>query len=456
MKIASVFSRAISPTVFKIAGIDIFGYIQWLKDTEKWTNQERSEWRLQRLGDMLEHCWDNVPFYRDLWSDYGVKIRKPKCFEELEAFPIISRDMYRENRHRIIADNLKRIPHKNESTGGTTGSPLKYKQDLSSHALRLGFAWLWWHLIGFKYGDDVCMIMGGSVLPGQSSLRSRIRKWLRRGHGVSCVGMNQNVAQACYEIIRRHNPVIIYGYPSMIAEFCNIIKGDRFSFGSLKGVVTTAEMLFPHYRKSIEETLRVPVFDNYGCNDGGVLSLECELHRGFHYNDLESIIEVISPDASGIGRLAITNLWNRSMPFIRYENGDQIALAKDKCACGRVYPLIRCVYGRTGDILKFDNGRSLGAPGLTLIFKEFPIDGWQVVQTGRNSLEIRIKASQNLSSDKEEYICKVIRHHLASDVEINIRYVEQFITTPQGKLKPVFSAISPEKTIDSVPTTTHG
>ncbi len=450
MKIASAFSRAISPTVFKIAGIDIFGYIQWLKDAEKWTNEERSEWRLSRLGDMIEHCWDNVPFYRELWSDCGVKIRRPKCLEELEAFPVITRDMYRENRNRIIADNLKRIPHKNEATGGTTGSPLKYTQDLSSHALRYGFAYHWWHIIvGYKSGDDVCTLMGGSLLPGQSSLRNRIRKWLRRTHGVSCVGMNQSVAKACYELIERHKPVIIYGYPSMIAEFCNIVKEKTFSFGNLKAVVTTAEMLFPHYRKRIEETLRVPVFDNYGCNDGGVLSLECELHKGFHHNDLESVIEVISPDASGIGRLAITNLWNRSMPFIRYENGDQIALGKEKCACGRVYPLIRSVYGRTGDILRFDNGRSLGAPGLTLIFKEFPIDGWQVVQTERNNLEIRIRASQNLSSDKEEYICKVIRHHLASDVAINIRYVDQFKTTAQGKLKPVFSASSTEKAINS-------
>lgn len=450
MKIASVISKSISPTLFRIMGIDIFGYIRWLEDAERWTHQERSEWRLRRLGDMLEHCWNNVPFYQELWSDHGIKIKRPRYFDELEAFPIVNRDMFREHRLRIVADNLRMIPHTNQATGGTTGSPLKYKQDISLQALRYGFAWLWWHLIGgYNYGDDVCIIMGGSLLPGKSSLRKRIRTWLRRAHGVSCVGMNQNVAEACYEIIQRHKPVIIHGYPSMIAEFCNIMKEKSYSFGSLKAVVTTAEMLFPHYRKRIEETLGAPVFDNYGCSDGGVLSIECELHRGFHYNDLESIIEVISPDASGVGRLAITNLWNRSMPFIRYEVGDQIALAEDKCACGRVYPLIRSVYGRTGDILKFDNGRSLGAPGLTLIFKEFPIDGWQVVQTGHNNLEIRIKASQHLSSDKEEYIYKVIRHHLASNVEIKIRYVEQFTTTPQGKLKPVFSEISPEKTFGS-------
>jgi phenylacetate-CoA ligase len=360
MKIATAISKRISPTLFRIMDIDIFGYSQWLEEAEKWTNLERNEWRLRRLGDLLEHCWDHVPFYRELWSDHGVKIRRPGNFDELEAFPIVDRDTFREHRDRIIADNLKMIPHKNDATGGTTGSPLKYKHDLALHALRYGFGLICWHFMGYNYGDDVCTIAGGSLLPGKSSMRNRIRTWLERGHGVSCVGMNQHIAEACYDMIQRYQPVIIQGYPSMISEFCDIIKKENFSFGNLKAVVTTAEMLYPHYRRRIEETLCVPVFDHYGCNDGGVVSFECELHKGFHYNDLESVIEVISPDASGIGPIAITNLWNRSMPFIRYENGDQIALAQDQCTCGRVYPLISSVYGRTGDLLKFDNGRSLG------------------------------------------------------------------------------------------------
>jgi hypothetical protein len=83
------------------------------------------------------------------------------------------------------------------------------------------------------------------------------------------------------------------------------------------------------------------------------------------------------------------------------------------------------------------------------LLAEFPIDGWQVVQTGRNSLEVRIKANQNLSSVNEEYIRKVIHHHLASNLDINIRYVTQLATTPRGKLKPVFIEISPEQPIDS-------
>lgn len=446
MKIASVISKIISPTMFRIRGIDIFGYRKWLKDTEKWTPQNRVNWRLRRLGDIIEHCWDHVPFYHELWSDHGVKIRRPNNTDELEAFPIVNRDMFREHCDRIIAENLISIPHKDDATGGTTGSPLRYKHDLSYQAVHYAFALMGFHFTGYKYGDDICVIAGGSIIPGQSTPINSVRNWLERRHGVSCVGMNEEVAKKCYDMIQRHQPVIIEGYPSMIAEFCNFLKARSFSFKNLKAVITTAEMLYPHYRNQIEETLGVSVFDHYGCNDGGLVSFECERHRGFHYNDLESIIEVTSAHDEGVGNAVITNLWNRSMPFIRYENGDQIALEPGQCPCGRIYPLIRSVYGRTGDILRFANGRSLGAPGLTLIFKKFPIDGWQVVQTGFSSIEVRIKARQRLNENDEKYIYQVIHQHLSSEVDIKICYVNEFATTRHGKLKPVFVEMSPEQT----------
>src|SRR5262245_57532801 len=122
MKLASHVSRAVAPTLFKFAGIDIFGYWKWLKKTELWSPQQRYEWRLKRLGDIVEHCWDNVPFYREFWSDHRVTIRRPRSLDELKEFPTVSRDLYRQQRERIIASNVTSIPHKDLGTGGTTGS----------------------------------------------------------------------------------------------------------------------------------------------------------------------------------------------------------------------------------------------------------------------------------------------------------------------------------------------
>src|SRR3954469_5710138 len=264
MKIASQISRMVAPTLFKMTGSDIFGLWRWIEETESWDRQKRDQWRLQRLGDMIEHCWDNVPFYKEFWSAHGVKIRRPRAFEELQAFPTIERDIFRDNRQRIQAVNIGAIPHKKEATGGTTGAPLQYTQDLPAHSLRYAFAWRWWTSLGYRFGDNVCTMTGGSLQQKQPPLKTRARRWISRYHGVSCLSMNRSVAEETYKIIRRFEPSIIYGYPSMIAEFCEHVQPRDPAFKCLKGVITTAEMLHPHYRQKIESTLGVPVFNNYG------------------------------------------------------------------------------------------------------------------------------------------------------------------------------------------------
>jgi phenylacetate-CoA ligase len=126
------------------------------------------------------------------------------------------------------------------------------------------------------------------------------------------------------------------------------------------------------------------------------------------------------------------------MPFIRYENGDLVALHPDSCSCGFGFPLIGKVCGRTADILQFRNGRSLTGPGATLIFKEMEIQAWQVVQTGASQMEVRLMAKSHLTEAEERYICDVLRHHLTEEVFVQIRYVDRLVTTAGGKLKPVF------------------
>ena len=70
--------------------------------------------------------------------------------------------------------------------------------------------------------------------------------------------------------------------------FSKCLKDQGLHLPRLKAVVTTAEMLQPHYRERIQEWLKCPVYDTlFGSNDGGIESYECKLHQGLHYNDLQ-------------------------------------------------------------------------------------------------------------------------------------------------------------------------
>jgi phenylacetate-CoA ligase len=206
----------------------------------------------------------------------------------------------------------------------------------------------------------------------------------------------------------------------------------------LKAVITTAEMLLPHYRQGIEKNLNCEVYDNLGSNDGGYEAYECKFHQGLHYNDLQSILEVDVQENNGNGRLLITNLWNKSTPFIRYENGDIVSFINEPCQCGVPFPRIRAILGRTADILTFNNGISLAGPAITLIFAKMKIDGWQVVQTGPRELEVRLLGGENIFTSYEAEIKKVLMHYLGSEIKINVKQVDNLRYTPGGKWKPIW------------------
>lgn len=440
MSIASTICRIAAPPIFRSMGIDIFGKRDWLVALETWPLDRRTEWRIAKLNALLDHCWSHVPFYRHYWSDHGLRHAPLHHLDELGGYPSITRDLVKANRDQIVPDNLGSIPHKSDSTGGTTGAPLKYFHDLELHALRYGFQILGWGLAGYKFGDPVYVASGGSLISGRQSLRNRARSWLERKEGLSCLHMDRELAVRCHRQMIAQGTAYLHGYPSTISLLSEFLQEAGLAVPTLKAVITTAEMLQPRFRSTIEQGLKVPVFDHYGCNDGGLLSYQCRLHSGYHYNDFESVLEVIEPDQLGSGRLAITNLWNRSMPFVRYENGDLLTMetAGQLCECGCGFPRIRHVIGRSADILRFSNGRALSGPGTTLIFKDLPVQAWQVAQVGSLKIAVRLITPKHLPAESEAYIREVLRQHLTSEVVVDINYVERLTTTVHGKLRPVF------------------
>jgi len=439
MKILNRISRLVGPIIFRNLGLDIFGQLDWLNNTFSWSKEYRENWRLKRLGGILEYCWNHVPFYREFWGDHGLHFRRPHSLEELEVYPILTKDIFKSNMERIKSEKINYIRYISKATGGSTGKPVKYYLDIEQWAFMQAFHQWGWGQVGYCFGDPVGIIGGFSLTKQAPKLRDRIRYILERKLTLSGVHMNKSLAIEYHRNLNKFGAHFLYGYPSVISLFASFLADERLALPQLKGVITTAEVLKPQYRKNIEKVFCCPVFNHYGSNDGGVMSYECHLHKGLHYNDLQSIIEVYKKNNEGFGRLLITNLWNKSMPFIRYENGDLVSLAKSPCPCGQPFPLIESVKGRITDIISFPNGRSLSGPSLNNLFGNMDIDGWQVVQYAPSSLEIRILSRNGLRQEDYHYIQKVFDNHVGKNVKFKILIVPELENTKSGKLKLVWA-----------------
>ena len=126
-----------------------------------------------------------------------------------------------------------------------------------------------------------------------------------------------------------------------------------------KGVIGS-ERWGKKMRKRIADELGVQLYDIYGLTEvyGPGIAINCEHNTGMHYFDDYLYFEVINPKTGEVlpdgemGELVITTLRKQGAPLIRYRTHDLTRMMTGTCPCGRSYPRIDTVLGRTDDMIK--------------------------------------------------------------------------------------------------------
>jgi len=130
------------------------------------------------------------------------------------------------------------------------------------------------------------------------------------------------------------------------------------------------------------------------------------------------------------------------MPFIRYALGDIIVLSKQKCSCGRNFPLIELVEGRTNDFVTLASGKIL-PPVLLLLCLE-KIDGinqYKLIQEKINMFNVQIVKGQNFKEATIEEVRKKLKDILGRNAQIKIDIVEEIPRDKSGKVRPLESKV---------------
>ncbi len=80
------------------------------------------------------------------------------------------------------------------------------------------------------------------------------------------------------------------------------------------------------------------VSTHYGLTESGWgLAVDCDVCPGYHYDELDHIVEVVDPETGGPvpegreGEVVLTNISRECMPLIRYRTGDIATLTRSVC-----------------------------------------------------------------------------------------------------------------------------
>ena len=437
---SSVARNLVLPLADKILGTSIKPTLAHLRKTQWLGSDEIQKYQTQKLRRLIRFSYDNVPFYHKHMRREKIYPNDITSLEELCKFPVIDKKIINSNPEDFINKRLNRVKHLPWATGGTTGQPLKFNISLRAKSFHVAAKLRSQEWAGYNYGDKKVTIGGTSLIPNQKvSFSNKMRSLGERNLSLPAMHINKEYLDKNLKKIISHKPDFIRGYPTAIFTLAKYMEENDKRL-NIKAIFTTAEMLLKSQREIIENQFGCTIFDSYGCADGGGLASECEYHTGFHTAPEVSILEILDESSKNFnsneqGSIVWTDLNNYATPFIRYAPGDLGSHTKEICSCGRTLPRLSSITGRTTDIIQFNNGRMLSGPALTLIFKEFNLLQYQLVQIKNDELQILLVPNKSFSDNELNEINEIMAHHCGENIKIRIKILDEIKSSAGSKFK---------------------
>jgi len=445
-------TRVVDPIVWTAKGMPIGARFEEFRRGQ-WDDATTIRARqTERLRDLLIHAITRVPFYKERTGGLAPHAIRDDPWGSLQSFPILTKEDIRYHLDELTCDMGRgRIP---ERTGGSTGLPLHFYRDRHSMAASLGSTQLFFEWAGLERGERRVRLWGAPQdFASQRSPAARFLNYIHDRTLLDAFSMGDETMREYVRFLNRHPPVSLEGYTSAVYSLAQFIERQGLEVPPPRAVIVGASTLFQHMRETIGEVYRAPVFDHYGSHEVGVVAAECGAHDGLHVLSETIVLEAIGDDgrllqAGEVGELVATNLWEYSMPFIRYEMGDRGVLSPEPCGCGRAYPLLREVVGRSSGCLVRADGGVVVPEIITrlfgLVYNTGDVRSFQAVQEAIDRITIRVELepdSDGLPPDAQEGIASRIREAMGAPCEIEFVVVERIEPAASGKHLYVISKV---------------
>lgn len=427
-----------------------FRYLKEIKNVPYLSEEEIISIQFERFKKLIDHCYINVKFYRDLMQGNNLHPYDFKSVSDVKNIPILTKDIIRKHKDNLIAKNYKNNLIKS-FTSGSTGEPLNYYRN--KEYIEMGKAGLWRYLLlnGWKHGDKIAYFWGGTEkYYSKNATYLFVRSLFNRLFQFDPFRSSEGELHEWVHLFKKLKPKVIFGYASTIYQFAFFLQQNNLKVPPLIGVFSTAEKLYPHYRKIIAESFNCKVFDMYGSSEILNIAFECK-QGNMHINSDYVIIEEGESDFYLDGdkdsrEFVLTSLHNYAMPFLRYINGDCGRLSKKRCTCGINFPLLDLNIARSCDIFTIPCGKQVHSQYLTkLLIGLEGIKNFQFIQKKVDIIELLVVKSSDFGKDTLNGL-KRAEHQLKkfsnNALKLNIKYVTEIPKTRLGKHRHCISELN--------------
>lgn len=380
------------------------------------------------LSELLRYSKENVPYYTKVKGS------------DLNDFPVVNKKDIMSKFEEFQSTIYSHTDLHWVSTSGSTGIPFKANQNSDKRNRTIADLIYFHRLNGWNLGDKYVFLRAWTSL----YTVSKFKLWIQNFIIADVVNFDEKSKEIMRNTLKRDKNVrVVIGYASAMESFVNYLqeKGDNPKMFNLKVIFTDSDNLSDLTKEKLEKMFGCPVINRYSNEEQGVLACTSAYEKYFRLNTASYYFELLKlnsdePVGPGeIGRLVVTDLYNRSMPFIRYDTGD-LAISDDRDR--KKIMTLSSLQGRVADVITDTKGNMISAAMVNNYLHEFyKIKQYQLIQNQKHSYILKVVCDSNTYSYKELVgVCKEI---IGQNANINIEYLDSIPIESTGKYKTVIN-----------------
>ena len=424
----------------------------WNRHFETMPREELKKVQSERLRDMIERVYFNVPFYREKLQALGIGPEHIQSVDDLNKLPFTTKNDLRDNYpFGLFAVPMSEIVRLHASSG-TTGKPTVVgysRRDIS----------LWSEVMartltcaGAGKDDFVHVAYGYGLFTGGLGLHYGGEKI-----GASVIPVSGGNTKRQLQLMLDFGSTVLACTPSYALYLAEAIEesGIRRSDLKLRVGVFGAEPWTESMRREIENKLQIKAIDIFGLSEviGPGVASECLCQCGLHVNEDHFIPEIIDPDTlevlpeGELGELVFTTVTKEGLPLIRYRTRDLTRLNYGTCDCSRTLVRMEKCTGRSDDMLIIRGVNLFPSQIESVLLEMSETKPHYLLVVDRvdnlDTLELQVEVEDSFFQDKISQLQTLrqkIQHNVesATGLTVSVKLVEpKTIERSEGKSKRV-------------------
>jgi len=434
-------AKKILDCIYFIRGEKVWNFLKEIDQYQWLDSSSLKELQWEKLKNTLSFAYNNIPYYHKVWRNVGIHPNDIESLDSFQKIPILTKEDIRNNWDLLRLEN-KNIRTSFRQTSGSTGIPLKIEKDRNTTAYMDAVMYRSYSWYKIKPGDKQLRIWGTGI-NATEKFKIYLKDFLLNRIRLSAFDLDRKNFLKFIKIINKFKPTFVYGYAQSVFEFAKFIVDEKIDIRYLKfkAVIVTGEMIFDWQREIIKQAFGCPVVNEYGCTEVGIIAIECPM-GGMHIMSDALFVEFIKNDrASNLKEreIVVTELNNFYSPLIRYKVGDKGILSNSLCPCGRGFPIMVSVKGRSDEFIIFPNGKKVDPYVFEYIIKNIPsrygtIQQFLIIQDNISYLNLKLVCDTSCPQKIAKALNNSWVRLYGNDLSLMIELVNNIPKNASGKL----------------------